>query len=210
MKGGVQKDGEHYIKVRSSILQIFCAGMQSSFPKEYVTLRSGQNDNYSEVYGLQNPSECLYNGSRRQDCACRRDYAAAGYTIFHRVRLDLSSMRIITTDVKFSQTLLGRSVLGQFSINLSGTGLRVTESTKWVSQGNYVTLKVHRSQYLTFRPQMSPTAVPVFQLYKQDCETFGIVMKMLTSKDQTLKPTLLSALYKNLVEIWEKYLENIN
>uniref|UniRef100_A0A8C1Q7D1 ADAM metallopeptidase with thrombospondin type 1 motif 20 n=1 Tax=Cyprinus carpio TaxID=7962 RepID=A0A8C1Q7D1_CYPCA len=35
---------------------------------------------------------------------------------------------------------------GQFSINLSGTGLRVTESTKWVSQGNYVTLKVHRSQ----------------------------------------------------------------
>ena len=25
--------------------------MQTDFPKEYVTLRSGQTDNYSEVYG---------------------------------------------------------------------------------------------------------------------------------------------------------------
>ncbi|XP_073687371.1 A disintegrin and metalloproteinase with thrombospondin motifs 20 [Garra rufa] len=163
IKGGVQEDGEHYIKVRSKILQIYCAEMQSGFPKEYVTLRSGQTDNYSEVYGyrLQNPFECPFNGSRRQDCACRNDYAAAGYTVFHRVRLDLSSMRIITTDVKFSQTLFGRSIpfasagdcysaakcpQGQFSINLSGTGLKVAESTKWVSQGNYVTLKVHRSE----------------------------------------------------------------
>uniref|UniRef100_A0A671MMB3 A disintegrin and metalloproteinase with thrombospondin motifs 20-like n=1 Tax=Sinocyclocheilus anshuiensis TaxID=1608454 RepID=A0A671MMB3_9TELE len=162
VKGGVQKDGEHYIKVQAKILQIYCAEMQSGFPKEYVTLPSGQTDNYSEVYRyrLQNPFECPYNGSRRQDCACRNDYTAAGYTVFHRVRLDLSSMCIIPTDLKFSQTLFGRSVpfasagdcysaakcpQGQFSINLSGTGLKVAESTKWVSQGNYVTVKVHRS-----------------------------------------------------------------
>ncbi|XP_043084392.1 A disintegrin and metalloproteinase with thrombospondin motifs 20 [Puntigrus tetrazona] len=163
VKGGVREDGEHYVKVRSKILQIYCAEMNSAFPKEYVTLRSGQNDNYSEVYGyrLLNPFECPYNGSRRQDCVCRNDYTAAGYTVFQRVRLDLSSMRIIPTDVKFSQTLLGRPVpfasagdcysatkcpQGQFSINLSGTGLKVAESTKWVSQGNYVTVKVHRSE----------------------------------------------------------------
>ncbi|XP_073798559.1 A disintegrin and metalloproteinase with thrombospondin motifs 20 isoform X1 [Danio rerio] len=163
MKDGVRKDGEHHLKVQAKILQVYCADMQSSFPKEYVTLRSGQNDNYSEVYGyrLQNPFECPYNGSRQQDCACRNDYAAAGYTIFQRVRLDLSMMRIITTDMKFSQTVFGRSVpfasagdcysaakcpQGQFSINLRGTGLKVSESSKWVSQGNYVTVKVHRSE----------------------------------------------------------------
>uniref|UniRef100_A0A671MNY0 A disintegrin and metalloproteinase with thrombospondin motifs 20-like n=1 Tax=Sinocyclocheilus anshuiensis TaxID=1608454 RepID=A0A671MNY0_9TELE len=167
VKGGVQKDGEHYIKVQAKILQIYCAEMQSGFPKEYVTLPSGQTDNYSEVYRyrLQNPFECPYNGSRRQDCACRNDYTAAGYTVFHRVRLDLSSMCIIPTDLKFSQTLFGRSVpfasagdcysaakcpQGQFSINLSGTGLKVAESTKWVSQGNYVTVKVHRSDVRTW------------------------------------------------------------
>nr|XP_055048355.1 A disintegrin and metalloproteinase with thrombospondin motifs 20 [Misgurnus anguillicaudatus] len=163
MKGGIREDGEHYLKIQSKILQIYCAEMQTANPKEYVTLRSGQTDNYSEIYGyrLQKPFECPFNGSRRQDCDCRNDYSAAGYTVFQRVRLDLLTMRIITTDVRFSETLFGRSVpfasagdcysaakcpQGQFSINLAGTGLKVAGSTKWVSQGNYVTLKVHRSQ----------------------------------------------------------------
>ncbi|XP_064200825.1 A disintegrin and metalloproteinase with thrombospondin motifs 20 isoform X1 [Anguilla rostrata] len=162
-KDGVRVDGEHYLRVKSRILQIYCAEMQTSFPKEYVTLRSGHTDNFSEVYGyrLQNPFECPFNGSRKQDCACRNDYPAAGYTLFHRVRLDVSAMRIITTDLLFTQTPLGRAVpfatagdcysaakcpQGQFSINLSGTGLKVAESVKWVSQGNYVTVKVHRSE----------------------------------------------------------------
>uniref|UniRef100_A0A673ZNE9 ADAM metallopeptidase with thrombospondin type 1 motif 20 n=1 Tax=Salmo trutta TaxID=8032 RepID=A0A673ZNE9_SALTR len=156
----ISMDGEFYLKVKSRILQvcIFCAEMQTHFPKEYITLRSGQTDNYSEVYGyrLLNPFECPYNGSRRQDCDCRNDYSAAGYTLFNKVRLDISSLRIMTTDLRFSQTLLGRPVpfatagdcysaakcpQGQFSINLIGTGLKVAEATKWTSQGNYVSVK---------------------------------------------------------------------
>uniref|UniRef100_A0AAQ4QK56 ADAM metallopeptidase with thrombospondin type 1 motif 20 n=1 Tax=Gasterosteus aculeatus aculeatus TaxID=481459 RepID=A0AAQ4QK56_GASAC len=160
---GVKIDGEYHLKVKSRILQIYCAEMQTDFPKEYVTLRSGQTDNYSEVYGnrLLNPFECPFNGSRRQDCDCRNDYSAAGYTLFHKVRVDLSSLRIMITDLQFSQTLLGRPVpfgtagdcysaakcpQGQFSINLIGTGLKVAEETKWTSQGNYVSIKVHRSE----------------------------------------------------------------
>uniref|UniRef100_A0AAY4EBT9 A disintegrin and metalloproteinase with thrombospondin motifs 20 n=1 Tax=Denticeps clupeoides TaxID=299321 RepID=A0AAY4EBT9_9TELE len=163
LKAGLRTDGEQYLKIKSRIVQIYCAEMHTRFPKEYVTLRSGHTDNYSEVYGyrLHNPFECPFNGSRRQDCACSNDYSALGYTVFHRVRLDVSSMRIITTDLQFTQTLLGQPVpfatagdcysaakcpQGQFSINLTGTGLKVAESTKWVSQGNYVTVKVHRSE----------------------------------------------------------------
>uniref|UniRef100_A0A8C6WWM1 ADAM metallopeptidase with thrombospondin type 1 motif 20 n=1 Tax=Neogobius melanostomus TaxID=47308 RepID=A0A8C6WWM1_9GOBI len=158
IRQGVRMDGEYYFKVKARILQIYCAEMQTDIPKEYVTLRSGPTDNYSEVYGhrLLNPFECPYNGSRRQDCECRNDYSAAGYTVFNKVRLDLSSLRIIITDLKFSQTLLGRPVpfatagdcysaakcpQGQFSINLTGTGLKVSEATKWTSQGNYVSVK---------------------------------------------------------------------
>ncbi|XP_047238951.1 A disintegrin and metalloproteinase with thrombospondin motifs 20-like [Girardinichthys multiradiatus] len=159
----VRMDGEYYLKVKFRTLQIYCAEMQTDFPKEYVTLRSGQTDNYSEVYGhrLINPFECPYNGSRRQDCDCRNDYSAAGYTLFHKVRLDLNSLRIIVTDLQFSQTIHGRPVpfatagdcysaakcpQGQFSINLIGTGLKVAPNTKWTSQGNYVSVKVHRSE----------------------------------------------------------------
>ncbi|GLD70061.1 A disintegrin and metalloproteinase with thrombospondin motifs 20 isoform X1, partial [Lates japonicus] len=62
---------------------------------------------------------------------------------------------------RWSETLLGRPVpfatagdcysaakcpQGQFSINLIGTGLKVAEATKWTSQGNYVSVKVHRSE----------------------------------------------------------------
>uniref|UniRef100_A0A673WCG2 ADAM metallopeptidase with thrombospondin type 1 motif 20 n=1 Tax=Salmo trutta TaxID=8032 RepID=A0A673WCG2_SALTR len=160
---GVRMDEEYYLNVKSRILQIYCAEMQTDFPKEYLTLRSSQTDNYSEVYGyrLLNPFECPYNDSRRQDCDCRNDYSAAGYTLFHKVRLDVTSLRIMTTDLKFSQTLSGRPVpfatagdcysaakcpQGQFSINLIGTGLKVAEATKWTSQGNYVSVKVHRSE----------------------------------------------------------------
>ncbi|XP_068168609.1 A disintegrin and metalloproteinase with thrombospondin motifs 20 isoform X1 [Antennarius striatus] len=163
VRQGVTIDGEYYLKVKSRILQIYCAEMQTDFPKEYITLHSGQTDNYSEVYGhrLMNPFECPYNGSRRQDCDCRNDYSPAGYTVFHKVRLDLNSLRIIITDLQYSQTLLGRPVhfatagdcysaarcpQGQFSINLVGTGLKVDEATKWTSQGNYVSVKVHRSE----------------------------------------------------------------
>ncbi|XP_048839072.1 LOW QUALITY PROTEIN: A disintegrin and metalloproteinase with thrombospondin motifs 20-like [Brienomyrus brachyistius] len=162
-KSSMKKDDEYYLRVSSRILQIYCAEMRSQAPKEYVTLRSGQMDNFSEVYGfrLQNPFECPFNGSRRRDCVCSNDYTAAGYTIFHKVRIDLSAMRIITTDLRFSQTPLGHAVpfgtagdcysaakcpQGQFSINLTGTGLKIAEEAKWVSRGNYATAKVHRSE----------------------------------------------------------------
>lgn len=53
MREGIKKDGEHHLQVKSKVLQIYCAEMQTNFPKEYVTLRSGHTDNYSEVYGYR-------------------------------------------------------------------------------------------------------------------------------------------------------------
>lgn len=36
-----------------SALQVFCAGMQSDHPKEYMTLVHGDSENFSEVYGYR-------------------------------------------------------------------------------------------------------------------------------------------------------------
>uniref|UniRef100_A0A4W3HDC4 ADAM metallopeptidase with thrombospondin type 1 motif 9 n=1 Tax=Callorhinchus milii TaxID=7868 RepID=A0A4W3HDC4_CALMI len=159
---GFMEDGDHTLNIQGKQVKIFCAGMLSDNPREYVTLASGDAENFSEVYGyrLNNPAECPYNGSRRHDCQCRRDYLAAGFSSFSKVRLDISTMQIITTDLYFAHTLEGRSVpfatagdcysaarcpQGQFSINLSGTGLRVSESTRWISQGNYAVVEIQRS-----------------------------------------------------------------
>ncbi|XP_039503802.1 uncharacterized protein LOC120460205 [Pimephales promelas] len=48
------------------------------------------------------------------------------------------------------------------------------------------------------------------KLYKQDCETLGMAVKMLISKDPTLEQRLLTALTQNLVDIREKCLGNLS
>ncbi|ETE70213.1 A disintegrin and metalloproteinase with thrombospondin motifs 9, partial [Ophiophagus hannah] len=108
----ITEDGEYFLKVKGRLLKIYCAGMNSDSPKEYITLVNGDAENFSEVYSyrLHNPTECPYNGSRRENCQCRKDYTAAGFSAFSKVRLDLNAMQIITTDLQFAQTLEGRPV----------------------------------------------------------------------------------------------------
>uniref|UniRef100_A0A671UMU0 ADAM metallopeptidase with thrombospondin type 1 motif 9 n=1 Tax=Sparus aurata TaxID=8175 RepID=A0A671UMU0_SPAAU len=145
--------------------QVYCAGMQTETPQEYITLTTGEGENFSEIFGfrLNDPTQCPANGSRREDCDCRRDYTVAGITTFSKVRLDLSKMNIITTDWQFAFTREGKNVpfatagdcysaarcpQGRFRINLSGTGFKVAEDTSWISQGNYAVADVQKSQVL--------------------------------------------------------------
>uniref|UniRef100_A0A8C5PH52 ADAM metallopeptidase with thrombospondin type 1 motif 20 n=1 Tax=Leptobrachium leishanense TaxID=445787 RepID=A0A8C5PH52_9ANUR len=159
----IRNDGEYSLNVNNKKVKVYCSGMQTESPKEYITLVRGETDNFSEVFGyrLKNPYECPFNGTRKQDCACKNDYLAAGYTAFSKIRLDLISMQIKTTDLTFAHTRHGRAVpfasagdcysaakcpQGQFSINLSGTDFRISSSAKWIAQGNYATVSVHKSQ----------------------------------------------------------------
>ncbi|XP_030723501.1 A disintegrin and metalloproteinase with thrombospondin motifs 9 [Globicephala melas] len=159
---GAGEDGEYFLIVTGKLLKVFCAGMHSDRPKEYMTLVHGDSENFSEVYGhrLHNPTECPYNGSRRDDCQCRKDYTAAGFSSFQKIRIDLTTMQIITTDLQFARTREGHPVpfatagdcysaakcpQGRFSINLYGTGLSLTESARWISQGNYAVSDIKKS-----------------------------------------------------------------
>ncbi|XP_060513873.2 A disintegrin and metalloproteinase with thrombospondin motifs 20 isoform X1 [Panthera onca] len=163
VKSNITMDGDYYLNIKGRIIKIYCAGMHLENPKEYISLVKGEEDNFSEVYGvrLQNPYECPFNGSRRQDCECKNDYLAAGHTVFSKIRIDLSSMQIKTTDLLFAQTIFGKAVpfatagdcysaarcpQGQFSINLAGTGMRISNTAKWLAQGSYASVIIHRSQ----------------------------------------------------------------
>ena len=54
------------------------------------------------------------------------------------------------------------------------------------------------------------TDVPVhLQMYRQDCETFGMVVKMLVAKDPNLEKQLQVPLRENLGEIRERCLEDL-
>uniref|UniRef100_A0A3P8V006 ADAM metallopeptidase with thrombospondin type 1 motif 9 n=1 Tax=Cynoglossus semilaevis TaxID=244447 RepID=A0A3P8V006_CYNSE len=141
----------------------YCTGMQSDSPQEYVTLMTGEGENFSEIFGfrLNDPTQCPANGSRQTDCDCRRDYTSAGITTFSKVRLDIVKMNIITTDWQFALTPEGKNIpfatagdcysaarcpQGQFRVNLSGTGLKVAGGASWISQGNYAVADVRQSQ----------------------------------------------------------------
>ncbi|XP_039770670.1 A disintegrin and metalloproteinase with thrombospondin motifs 20 [Ornithorhynchus anatinus] len=162
VKKMIKDDGEYLINIEGKRIKVYCSDMHLENPKEYLSLVKGEEDNFAEVYGyrLQNPYECPFNGSRRQDCACRNDYPAAGYTVFSKIRIDLLSMQIKITDLLFAHTIFGKAVpfgtagdcysaarcpQGRFSINLAGTGLKISSSAKWLAQGNYASVNVHRS-----------------------------------------------------------------
>lgn len=40
-------------KITASLFQVYCSGMQTDNPKEYVTLANGDAENFSEVYGYR-------------------------------------------------------------------------------------------------------------------------------------------------------------
>lgn len=47
------------------------------------------------------------------------------------------------------------------------------------------------------------------KVYRQDCETFGMVVKMLVAKEPSLEKHLQSPLKENLIEIRERCLEDL-
>lgn len=48
------------------------------------------------------------------------------------------------------------------------------------------------------------------QAYKQDCETFGTVVKMLISKDPALEDRLLASLRESLKDIGSKFVTELD
>ncbi|XP_015459981.3 periphilin-1 [Astyanax mexicanus] len=65
------------------------------------------------------------------------------------------------------------------------------------------TAEAHRAHVIANK------ALEIEKLYRQDCETFGMVVKMLVAKQPTLEKQLETALKENLVEIKERCLEDL-
>ncbi|XP_071745117.1 A disintegrin and metalloproteinase with thrombospondin motifs 9 isoform X2 [Lepeophtheirus salmonis] len=156
------KNGEYQILFAGKNISIYCHEMESPIPKEYVTLITGPDENYSEIYGLrlQRPDSCPYNGARNDSCDCFRDSTRReGRTNFHKIRVNATSLKVNTHDFTFSSQIQGQIVpygeagdcystsncpQGRFSINLLGTGLRVSSNTGWTGQGNRPSITLRR------------------------------------------------------------------
>nr|XP_058944082.1 A disintegrin and metalloproteinase with thrombospondin motifs 9-like isoform X2 [Pocillopora verrucosa] len=163
LNAGLQVDGEQTLTVQGKELQVYCHAMMSKEPKEYITLKTGHSDNFAEIYPkrLRDPRKCPANGSHIDACDCEdEDFKLSGGSYFYKLRVDLSAMKIISEDKQFAvkrglnppsygtagdcYSAQGNCPQGRFSINLKGTGIRLTSKVMWGSTGQAYSQIIYR------------------------------------------------------------------
>ncbi|KAI9551632.1 hypothetical protein GHT06_021967 [Daphnia sinensis] len=155
-------DGPYTLIVAGKNITIYCHLMNTSSPLEYLTLTTGHQENYAEVYDktLIRPDNCPYQGARKDSCDCFLNRRAAGTTSFNKIRLNVTSLRVDSHDFTFARLVRGHQMVGygeagdcystancpqgRFSINLQGTGLRVSPHTSWAGHGHRSSLWINR------------------------------------------------------------------
>uniref|UniRef100_T1DG09 Putative disintegrin and metalloproteinase with thrombospondin motifs n=1 Tax=Cupiennius salei TaxID=6928 RepID=T1DG09_CUPSA len=155
-----REDGDYQIQIRGKMVSVFCYQMETVHPQEYVNL---PENNFAIIYSsslsneFSGSEECLKNNVV-YTCDCnRRD---TGHTVFFKVALNVTSLRIIIDDFTFTNTYYGNSVPygtagdclrnpaclhGLFSISFKGTDFRVASKTNWVSKGRRGHATIKRS-----------------------------------------------------------------
>ncbi|XP_076238234.1 A disintegrin and metalloproteinase with thrombospondin motifs 9 [Calliopsis andreniformis] len=163
---GTSEDDEYMLVVSGRRMKIYCHGMSTSEPKEYLTLPAGPRENYAEIYDKTSNSQCPYNGERNDSCSCATNSGTmSGRTMFSRVRIDLVRMYILEDDYTFSRTNGTKRVKygtagncynnvhcpqGRFSINLTGTQLRLAQDVSWTkTSGATMTIDKISDQHVT-------------------------------------------------------------
>ncbi|XP_033106286.1 A disintegrin and metalloproteinase with thrombospondin motifs 20-like [Anneissia japonica] len=154
-------DKTYTIMLQGNELEIYCHQMDSSNPKEFLSLKN-ERENYSEIYPkrLLNPYDCPNKGRRDDNCRCTlQGHDDAGYTSFNKIRFNVTTMEVIVDDATFSSTKEGHFVpfgtagdcysakkclQGQFRMNFDGTGLELAQTASWTTKGNLATFSIDR------------------------------------------------------------------
>ena len=139
------KDGEYLIYATTKCnnpIKVYCFAMNSSYPKEFITLSAGADKNYAYVYGRRLPFRPYSARYRCRGKPGYHDYSAAVLTKFRKLRLDLSRLAIVRDDFTFAESEpFGRRIAyrsagdcysqhyggacrrGHFAVDLTHTGL---------------------------------------------------------------------------------------
>ncbi|XP_059469110.1 A disintegrin and metalloproteinase with thrombospondin motifs 9-like isoform X2 [Neocloeon triangulifer] len=151
----VATDGTYTLNLFGMNVSVYCHEMTSHNPKEYLTLPTGEMENYSEFYhlSLKNPNTCPLDGKRLEKCdfCYEEKKGLSGTTVFTKIRFNPQSLKVTRDDFTFARLIRGRKYIpygeagdcysnvlcpqGRFSVNLSGTPFRVSPTTGWISNG---------------------------------------------------------------------------
>ena len=95
-KLNIYEDGEQNIVLGGRNVTVHCHNMNTTTPREYLTLPTGEKENYSEVFGmrLMSPDTCPQNASR-DSCPCVQDDSPrVGMSVWTKINLNITSLSI--------------------------------------------------------------------------------------------------------------------
>jgi a disintegrin and metalloproteinase with thrombospondin motifs 9 len=132
-------------------VEIYCHNMNTDNPREYITLRKGNQENYSLFYSKRSTdmSKCEYGKGVLDESI------HYGTTRLNRVRININTLQIVDDDFEFTHTVgrpqkyatggdcysnSGSCPQGDFFVNLEGTGFRIRPTMIWEANGTNSTI----------------------------------------------------------------------
>ncbi|XP_061182724.1 uncharacterized protein LOC133191060 isoform X3 [Saccostrea echinata] len=144
------QDGEYPILINNKLTtSIYCHGMDTPNPKEYLFLRAGSDKNFASVYtNIGSTSACAYAHPRQL-------YSGRGRTSYRRVRLNVHTLEVDITDsssaVKAGPSIINYGTagdkfayspkctpMGTFKIDLTGSPFVVSGDVQWTWVGKFL------------------------------------------------------------------------
>ncbi|KAJ8967041.1 hypothetical protein NQ314_003158, partial [Rhamnusium bicolor] len=158
-----KENKDYVISIRGRPAQVYCYKMDTPEPQEYISLHP-DTQNYAEIYDkrLSDIQSCPYNGQRRDNCRCDQvGTDRSGFTNFWKVRVNITSMKIIGDDFTFSKQTKGTRIpygtagdcyssikgcaQGRFSVDLTNTSFKLSRNVRWEEIGSYASSEIHRT-----------------------------------------------------------------
>ncbi|XP_055684696.1 A disintegrin and metalloproteinase with thrombospondin motifs 20 isoform X2 [Lutzomyia longipalpis] len=155
---GTRSDGEYMVNVRGREVSIYCHRMNTTTPREYLTLKMGSTENYSMYYEKRSKDRSQCPDSIHH--MFTDETIPSGVTRYSKVRLNLHTLQVINDDFAFTHTsghtqpfasagdcfsITGRCPKGVFSVNLEGTGFRIRPTTQWETKGQNSAIIFHQN-----------------------------------------------------------------
>lgn len=149
---GYNKDGNYQLEVRSRMVHIYCHGMNSRTPQEYVNVDPQENYSIYYEYRTKQTNSCPPE-SRGHEYYNDQN---SGRTHFRKLRLNITDLRIMDNDFKFADSRglaqklgsagdcynrIGQCPQGDFSINMKDTDFSIRPGTVWRMHGQYSVMK---------------------------------------------------------------------
>lgn len=160
---GATEDGQYLLHISKECkdpIKIYCHGLSTNVPKEYLDLPVGRDRNYAIVYDRQLSTSPVTARFQCDGPLSSNLYRNRGKTYFSKIRLNIQDLTVIPDDFEFTESENGGTIIpygtagdcfsmnpgncrkGSFLIDLTDTGLKVNDQVRWTHQGYPSDIKI--------------------------------------------------------------------